>query len=144
MNTSKITQLNKCGEWTGKHGTMYEQKVELEDGVILVANSKTETPIYKVGDLVEYEVTGEYKGTKKGKVRIPQEGPVRSSYGKTPEEAALIARQSMVKAACTLYAQTNTDPVKVTATAEAFFNYVMTGQVTAKLEEKENNEDLPF
>ena len=141
MKQSKIKSISHNGTWESNYGTMHKQRVEFEDGTILVANSKEYEPPYKVGDVMEYHVTGEYQGVKNGKVSKPQEGGGSSSgYSKDPEVQKQIVRQSCLRASCDLYAQSNTDHIKVVATAQYFYDWCMTGEIKAK----EETDETPF
>ena len=132
MKQSKIKSISPNGTWDSQHGTLFKQRVEFEDGTVLVANSKSEEPPYKVGDVMEYHVTGEYGGVKNGKVKKPQdEGNSRGGYSKDPETQKQIVRQSCLRASCDLYAQSKTDHIKVVATAQYFYDWCMTGEIKA-------------
>ncbi len=93
MKTSKVKKVYGSGTWESPHGLMYTFEYEMEDGTILKANHKTETPLPE-GTEVEYEVTGENSYGKRGKVKkfVPQQQsysgkgesdkPFAASYGK--------------------------------------------------------------
>ena len=70
---SKIKSITHKGTWESNYGTMHQQLVSFEDGMDIQVNSKEQTPPYSVGDLMEYHVSGEYQGTKKGKVKKPED-----------------------------------------------------------------------
>lgn len=61
MIAKKITSITPNGNPWGEppNGPLYPFKLEFEDGMRGVANSKSQTPPYKVGDTVGVEVTGQ-------------------------------------------------------------------------------------
>tara|TARA_R100000322_G_scaffold156124_1_gene115538 strand:- start:1252 stop:1518 length:267 start_codon:yes stop_codon:yes gene_type:complete len=66
MAKSKIIKVSGNGSWTGQYGTFFTFEYEFEDGTIGLANHQTDTPKYKEGDFVEYEISGQDKmGNKK-------------------------------------------------------------------------------
>ena len=69
MTQGKITQVQGNGHFDTANGRFYSFHVELDGNALTLfeVNAKTETPRWKVGDTVWYEVTGEYKGVKKAK-----------------------------------------------------------------------------
>lgn len=73
----KITKLFPAGSFVGKHGQLYKFIYEFDDGTLLQASHKTEKSPFNVGDVAEYEIRGEYNGTKEGKVSKPD------SFGKS-------------------------------------------------------------
>ncbi len=77
MRICKITNIKPDGKpWESQYGMMYPFYVVLEDGGAGTANCKTETPAYKVGETVGYDVTGNSpKGAPKLKItRNPKPG----------------------------------------------------------------------
>jgi len=143
MVTSKIKSIQGNGTWESKHGLMYANIVEMEDGTILKANSKSQQPPYKVGDEVEYHVQGENSYGKWGKVKLPDEQkPQGKSYGGfSPEKDAKITRQSCIKAAAEWCAgQVDTErydtPLQVIAVAQMFANWCETGDIVDQPEAK--------
>lgn len=56
MVQAQIESIQGKGDWKGQHGTMYTFEIAFNDGTVGEANSKSETPPYKVGDEVWYEV----------------------------------------------------------------------------------------
>ena len=158
---SKIKSITPDGNWETRDGnTMYRQKVVFEDGVMVVANSKTPEPPYAVGDEAEYSITGKYKGVNNGKVVKPMDGQQpssnapRKSYGKSPEEQKQIVRQSCLKCACKV-TDSLADPIQIVGLAQYFYEYCMSGEVKPSvskapahaeidLKEEPNGDDLPF
>lgn len=69
MTQGKITQVQGNGHFDTANGRFFSFHVELDGNALTLfeVNAKTETPRWKVGDTVWYEVTGEYKGVKKAK-----------------------------------------------------------------------------
>lgn len=77
MRICKITNIKPDGKpWESQYGLMYPFYVVMEDGGAGTVNSKTDTPAYKVGDTVGYDVTGSSpKGVPKLKItRNPKPG----------------------------------------------------------------------
>lgn len=69
MNQGKITQVQGNGHFDTTNGRFYSFHVELDGNALTMfeVNAKSETPRWKVGDQIWYEITGEYKGVKKAK-----------------------------------------------------------------------------
>lgn len=77
MRICKITSIKPDGKpWESQYGMMYPFYVVLEDGGAGTVNSKSETPAYRQGDSVGYDVTGHTpKGVPKLKItRNPKPG----------------------------------------------------------------------
>ena len=68
MKETKIKSIQANGTWDGQYGTMYQFEVELEDGTVGEANSKSQTPPYSQGSTVWYDVKAETKYGKKLKI----------------------------------------------------------------------------
>lgn len=70
MIQATLSSLQGNGTWTTNQGKlMYAFRVQLSDGVAGECNSISETPPYKVGDNVYYEIKGQSpKGTPRLKV----------------------------------------------------------------------------
>ena len=70
MKQATLSSLQGNGTWTTNQGKlMYAFHVQLSDGVAGECNSISETPPYKVGDNVYYEIKGQSpKGTPRLKV----------------------------------------------------------------------------
>ena len=86
MIQATLSSLQGNGTWTTNQGKlMYAFHVQLSDGVAGECNSISETPPYKVGDNVWYEVKGQSpKGTPRLKVSAspPFQG---TAHGGTPK-----------------------------------------------------------
>lgn len=160
MVKSKIKSIQGNGTWESKHGLMYSNIVEMEDGTVLKANAKTAEPPYKVGDEVEYHVSGENSYGKWGKVKLPEQEQQSTKYsgGFSPEKDAKIIRQSCIKAAaewCSREPSEQYDtPLKVVAVAQMFANWCESGElpetpaeiVPAEMpaEDPADEDNLPF
>ena len=68
MKETKIKSIQSNGTWEGKYGMMYQFEVELEDGTVGEANSKSQTPPYSQGSTVWYDVKAETQYGKKLKI----------------------------------------------------------------------------
>tara|TARA_R110002020_G_scaffold385470_3_gene596385 strand:- start:2564 stop:3028 length:465 start_codon:yes stop_codon:yes gene_type:complete len=68
MKETKIKSIQSNGTWESKFGLMYQFEVELEDGTLGEANSKSETPPYSQGSTVWYDVKAETPYGKKLKI----------------------------------------------------------------------------
>ena len=93
MAQSKVKSVQATGSWSSQHGLMYKFEYEFEDGTVMVANHKTETGNFKVGDLVDYEVTKDNEYGKQGKVSKPQETPQstqHSTYSRPDNSDAIL------------------------------------------------------
>ena len=90
MNTSKITSLSPGKPWVGKNGeaagkTFFPFTVVFEDGTSGQANATKAPPPYAVGDMVEYEVTGQdQRGGNKLKVKKAGGFTAQIQPGTTP------------------------------------------------------------
>jgi len=99
MNTSKITSLSPGKPWVGKNGeaagkTFFPFTVVFEDGTSGQANAQKAQPPYAVGDMVEYEVTGQdQRGG--NKLKVKKVGGFTGNYqpGTTPAQAGPQAQQ---------------------------------------------------
>src|SRR6478609_9354236 len=101
MRICKITNIKPDGKpWESQYGLMYPFYIVLEDGGAGTANSKTETPAYKVGDAVGYDITGHSpKGVPKLKITRnpkPGEGTVWVPDTHPDLEAAPVAPQRSI------------------------------------------------
>lgn len=84
MNQCKIIKITPDGKpWDSQYGKMYPFYVVFEDGAAGTTNSKSETPPYKVGDEVGYDITGATpKGVPKLKItRNPKPGEATYTGG---------------------------------------------------------------
>jgi len=131
---STIQIIEPKGSWEGQFGKMYTFKVVFLDNETLEVNSKTETPPYKVGDVVDYEVTKVGKYGKQGKIKKAE--TLTSSVPGGVNRDLLIVRQSSLKAA--VECNPSASPHAILMMAELFTQWVMEGQVT------EEQSNVPF
>ena len=81
MKETKIKSIQSNGTWEGKYGMMYQFEVELEDGTVGEANSKSQTPPYSQGSTVWYDVKAETQYGKKLKITTSDpNGHQQSTY----------------------------------------------------------------
>jgi hypothetical protein len=83
MNIAKIVSIKPDGKpWESQYGMMYPFYIIFDDHQTGTVNSKSETPAYKVGDMVGYDLNGNTpKGVAKLKITRnpkPGEGTVTS------------------------------------------------------------------
>ena len=85
---AKIKNVQGNGNWESKYGLLYSFEIELSDGVIGTANGKTPEYRFKVGDEVEYEISGKSpKGVSNLKISkpdsdfTPQSNPTQKGGG---------------------------------------------------------------
>jgi len=74
----KVVSVQGSGDWTpaGSSDTFYKFEYTLDNGVAGMAFHKSDTAKFLVGDVVEAEVTGQFKdGTNKLKLRKPGTRP---------------------------------------------------------------------
>jgi len=71
MPITTVSNVLPVGEVSSQHGTFYKFSVTLEDGTRGDVLAKNESPWFQVGSEVNYEVTGNYKGTNKLKLGKP-------------------------------------------------------------------------
>lgn len=92
MQISKVINLEPTGEqpFNSQHGLLYPFRVTFADGTTGIVNAKAQKgPAYSKGDMVGYEVTGEFQGTKKIKVdKKAAEGHVPQADAPNPTPAA--------------------------------------------------------
>jgi len=118
---SKITAIEPRGSWEGKYGKMYSFKVLFEDGQSLEVNAKSDTPPYKVGDLMQYQVlSDDPKFGAKGKVSKP-ETTTSERTGRDKD----IMRQTALKAAVEFNAQRQVETSRVIIEAEMFYKWLI-------------------
>jgi len=141
MKEATITQITGNGTWESKYGTLYQFEVTFDDDVLLKVNAKTETPPYKVGDKVTYNVTKETQYGKQGKIQKEGQGSYTKSAPMSPDRDAKIIRQTCIKASAELWKEGKWTPQQVVATAEYFVEYCLTGEIQLTTKE---DEKLPF
>lgn len=127
MPIAKIVSIRSTGSFVWKQGpaagqTAYGQFIELSDGVQGGANAKSEHPNYKVGDDVEYTVTGQ-DNRGQNKLKIKKTDSPYAPVG----QIAPNATQSAQKVAST-NATTTIHP----ATAGCAFNKAVEALLAAK------------
>lgn len=72
MPTSIITNIERAGGFDlDDGGYMFTNRVTFQDGNYGTANTKTEVPPYRVGDTMDYAITGNHRGTPKFKITKP-------------------------------------------------------------------------
>lgn len=84
MNQCKIVSIKPDGKpWDSQYGKMFPFYIVMEDGAAGTTNSKSETPPYKVGDEVGYEINGATpRGVPKLKItRNPKPGEATYTGG---------------------------------------------------------------
>ena len=72
MKQSKVKAVQPNGTWESQHGLFYKYEYTMEDGTVINAQHKSQTP-FNTGELVEYEVKGTNDYGSWGKVGKPQE-----------------------------------------------------------------------
>lgn len=90
MNIAKILQIEPNGNpFTNAHGTMYPWIVTFDDQMSGEANTKSQQPAYRVGDVVGYEQTGSSpRGTPKLKIdRNAAQNAPQGSYRPGPAKS---------------------------------------------------------
>lgn len=92
MQISKVINLEPTGEqpFNSQHGLLYPFRVTFADGTTGIVNAKAQKgPAYSKGDMVGYEVTGEFQGVKKIKVdKKAAEGHVPQADAPNPTPSA--------------------------------------------------------
>jgi len=71
---SQITAIEPRGSFNGSQGLMYKFQVTFADGMSGEANSKSQTPPYRVGETANYEQTRIFQGNPCLKVGKPNQG----------------------------------------------------------------------
>lgn len=122
-----VKNITQEGTWNTSDGTLfYNQKVELDNGETVQANSKTETPPYGIGDTVEVQITRTTKYGKQAKVKKFDGSSTTPLSGKNNDQ---IGRLACIKASAEFYAQRTASVSTVIATAEMFFKYSQNGEL---------------
>lgn len=156
---SKVKSVVPKNEtYQSPNGLLYKFNYEMEDGMKLVANHKTEQCPFKAGDEVDYHIKGSNSYGSWGAVKKPESGnfhqggqkpaPANNRNADTQDQ---IMRQSSLNRAVDALGQ-NKEPMQYTGLAEYFFNYVKTGVVQPmgkpepkkKSTKKEEDDELPF
>lgn len=87
---SQITNIEPRGSFQGSNGLMYKFQVTFADGMSGEANSKSQTPPYRIGEQANYEQTRVYQGNpclKIGKPNQPGAAPAPQQY-QAPQQYA--------------------------------------------------------
>ena len=122
---AKVKSIQGNGTWEGQHGLMYSFEVEMEDGKVYQANSKSQTPPYVVGDEVEVTVKGEKNGKVNASIKKADSSFSNAPRGNDDERQKLIVRQSCLNRATDIaLSASKEDLIEL---AEYFFALVMTG-----------------
>lgn len=132
---SKVTSVNGSGTYDSSYGLLYKFEYTLENGLILTANHKKETP-FAVGAEVEYEVKGDNERTGKwGSIKKPnstftQSAPNAPQPQKGGQDVQLmIVRQSCLNRALDLCihnsASKPVNEIDIVNQAEMFVKWVM-------------------
>lgn len=81
MPLDTVASIAYKNQWDGSQGPMHTSLITFASGLAGEANHKQPTPPYRVGEVVEYQITGEFRGTNKLKVGKPKEGaPPQPNY----------------------------------------------------------------
>ena len=155
---SKVKSVVPKNEtYQSPNGLLYKFNYEMEDGMKMVANHKTEQCPFKAGDEVDYHIKGSNSYGSWGAVKKPegdfstQGTKVAPTNNRNADTQDQIMRQSSLNRAVDALGQ-NKEPIQYTGLAEYFFNYVKTGVVEPepkpepkkKPTKKEEDDDLPF
>lgn len=157
---SKVKSVVPNGTYQSPNGLLFKFNYNMEDGVALVANHKTEQCPFGVGDEVDYHIKGSNSYGSWGSVKKPESGfssqgtKVAPTNNRNADTQDQIMRQSSLNRAVDALGQ-NKEPMQYTALAEYFFNYVKTGVVEPEPKAepktkapakkgKEDEDDLPF
>jgi hypothetical protein len=151
MQKAKITNIQGSGTWN----EMFKFEVTMENGDVGTVFSKSQQPLFKVGDYKSYEITPSGRGYK---IKWVQEqraftpsstgNSYQANNSKDKEES--IARAVALKASVDMGHSDN--PAKVIEVAQLFEKYLTTGQ-SFNDDAKDNlnsnskmdsNDDLPF
>lgn len=153
---SKVKSVQASGTFNSDYGMLYKFLYEMEDGVSIQANHKTDKPRFSAGDTVEYIVTGSRDGQSYGKVSRPENNTftsTRGNQGKQGKDQDVIGRQWAINSAMRWIVDRSVDPSKdtlrdVAACAKALeemrddLDSFITKYSAAKV--AESGEDLPF
>ena len=133
---SKVLEIHEVKEYTNNYGTTYYHNLTMVNGDKINIGKKE--PV-KEGDVLSYEITGDlgqHEFTKAKTLMLPpserkdfthreDKEHFRSSGKQTDNVQQSIIRQTCLKAACELYAQSsNNNPETVIEAAEKFEAWV--------------------
>lgn len=93
MPLDTVVSIAYKNSWDGSQGPMHTSFITFASGLAGEANHKQPTPPYRVGEVVEYQITGEFRGTNKLKVGKPKEGQ-QGGYQQAPQSSPPPARQN--------------------------------------------------
>jgi len=81
---SKVKSVQPNGTYDSAHGTLFKFEYEMEDGVVLAANHKSQDGFLKVSESVEYTIKGTNTYGNYGSVSKPKQPytPNGNSYSK--------------------------------------------------------------
>jgi len=81
---SKVKSVQPNGTYESAHGTLFKFEYEMEDGVVLAANHKSQDGFLKAGESVEYTIKGTNAYGNYGSVSKPKQpyAPNGNSYSK--------------------------------------------------------------
>ena len=82
MTEATITQVTGAGTWDSPNGIIYKFAYSFDDGITLTAQHKTETPRFKEGEKVGYEITKTNQYGSLGKVHKLDAAPFQPSKSK--------------------------------------------------------------
>lgn len=94
MPLAQITAITYENQWNGSQGIMHTSAVTLSDGVYGTANHKNQTPPYRVGETVEYQITGDFRGVSKLKIGKPQSQGQQGGHPQPQQSSPPPARQN--------------------------------------------------
>lgn len=145
IKKSKVKSVQANGTWQGNYGLMYLWEIEMENGDTGQYMSKAEQQSkFTVGVEAEYE----YRGGQYPKIKpyssfnAPQGAPKSfNNAGGNDKVQEYIIAQSSLKSAVDYCNVNGGDVAKVLDTADAFKNWVLTGE---KPKADGGSTDLPF
>ena len=145
IKKSKVKSVQANGTWQGNYGLMYLWEIEMDNGDIGQYMSKAEQQSkFTVGVEAEYE----YRGGQYPKIKpyssfnAPQGAPKSfNNAGGNDKVQEYIIAQSSLKSAVDYCNVNGGDVAKVLDTADAFKNWVLTGE---KPKADGGSTDLPF
>ena len=87
---SKVKSAQPNGTYDSAHGTLFKFEYEMEDGVVLAANHRSQDGFFKVGEPVEYTIKGNNAYGNYGSVSKPKPAftPNGGTYKKTGGNAS--------------------------------------------------------
>lgn len=86
LTTVKSVKPTGKEPYQSTNGLLYSFIYDLEDGVKLTANHKTDTPRFKAGDVVDYSITSSNKYGSIGKLDKPKDGTATQQPAITPNQ----------------------------------------------------------